>query len=92
MEEFDKACLDFLPEGSCFVEGNPELCVGILPCGHKFSPMAVVYHMCISGMQCPVCRSGDKEVLRDSCIPMHLRKPFQVFFFVDEQGLSFVNG
>lgn len=62
MEEFDSPTVassleDFLPPGSCFVEGCPQLCVGmLLPCGHKFSPLAIVYHMCISGMQCPVCR------------------------------------
>lgn len=56
MEDFDRACLDFLEPGTCFVEERPELCVGTLPCGHRFCPAAIVYHMCISGMQCPVCR------------------------------------
>lgn len=78
MEEFDKAGLDFLPPGTCFVDGRPDLCVGSLPCGHRFSPMAIVYHMCISGMQCPVCRSGSKALLRYASVPQHLRRVFQV--------------
>lgn len=81
MEDFDKARLEFMdPSGdhSCFVQGRPELCVGTLPCGHRFCPSAVVYHMCISGMQCPVCRAGTKEPLRISCVPAHLRGIFQV--------------
>lgn len=61
MEEFEKACLDFMPpDKTCFLEGRPDLCVGTLQCGHRFCPSAIVYHMCISGMQCPVCRAGTK--------------------------------
>lgn len=62
VEDFDKvattaASMDFVPTGTCFVEGHPELCVGTLKeCGHRFSPIAILYHMCLSGMQCPVCR------------------------------------
>ena len=67
LEEFEKLAvtssdgggcmIDFVPPGTCFVPGHPELCVGTLKeCGHRFSPMAIVYHMCLSGMQCPVCR------------------------------------
>jgi hypothetical protein len=62
MEEFDKAgsffySEDFVPDGTCFVQGRPDLCVATLKeCGHRFTPMAIVYHMCLSGMQCPVCR------------------------------------
>jgi len=69
LEEFEKLAsssageervcciLDFVPPGTCFVPEHPELCVGTLrECGHRFSPMAIVYHMCLSGMQCPVCR------------------------------------
>lgn len=80
MEDFDKACLDFVPAGTCFVDGCPELCVGTLQeCGHRFSPMAIVYHMCMSGMQCPVCRFGCKDaLLQYSCVPKHLQRIFQV--------------
>lgn len=63
MEEFDStqvvagSCMEFVPAGTCFVEGRPDLCVATLKeCGHRFRPMAIVYHMCLTGMQCPVCR------------------------------------
>ena len=76
MEDFDEAHLEFLDKGICFVEGSPQLCVATLPCGHRFCPAAIVYHMCISGMQCPVCRAGSKALLQMACVPRHLGSIF----------------
>ena len=72
LEEFDKVDVDeFLPPSQkvqnkdkncnsdstqCFVQGKPEYCVGWLPCGHHFHPVAVLCHMMVNGMRCPVCR------------------------------------
>ena len=41
---------------NCFVEDVPEYCVWRLPCGHHFHPVAVLCHMVVNGMNCPVCR------------------------------------
>ena len=56
MEDFDQVQVEYLPEGASFVQGSPEYCVGRLPCGHHFHPIAVLCHMVINGMKCPVCR------------------------------------
>jgi hypothetical protein len=56
MEEFDKACVDFLPDDASFIEGMPELCICTLPCKHRFHALSILCHMAISGMRCPVCR------------------------------------
>ncbi len=69
MEEFDKVQVsELLPLASgmgscssccnCFVLDRPEYCVGRLPCGHHFHPVAVLCHMVVNGMKCPVCRWG----------------------------------
>jgi hypothetical protein len=79
METFAKASLDFCPEGTSFVQDRPSLCVAKLECGHSFNPLAICFHMYVSGMQCPICRSGDSSsLLKLSCIPQHLRILFQV--------------
>ncbi len=56
MDEFNKASVENLHEGACFVEGKPEFCVATLPCGHRFHALSILYHMVINGMKCPVCR------------------------------------
>ena len=56
MDDFDKARVDFLPEDASFIEGQPEFCVGFLPCGHSFNALSILCHMTLSGMRCPVCR------------------------------------
>jgi hypothetical protein len=64
MEDFDKVHgIQYLSGGeddeegtTCFVQGRPEYCVGRLPCGHHFHPVAVLCHMVVNGMSCPMCR------------------------------------
>jgi hypothetical protein len=59
MEEFDKAFVPSIcnwPEECSFVEGRPDICIGVLPCGHKFHAVSLIYHMATNGMRCPVCR------------------------------------
>lgn len=78
-EEFSTASLEFLPEGTSFVQGMPQLDTAtLMDCGHKFYPLAIAFHMFVSGMNCPVCRAGrDKSCLLDiSCIPSHVREEF----------------
>lgn len=80
VEDFDKAQLEFLPPNTSFVEDRPELCVATLEeCGHSFFPLAILFHMLVSGMQCPMCRAGSKDnMLKDECIPAHVANKFQV--------------
>lgn len=75
MEDFDKACVEHMPADLCFLEGKPQYCVGRLPCGHRFHAVSIIYHACVNGMQCPVCRC----VLRMSSI--------DVFFWVGQKVL-----
>jgi hypothetical protein len=59
MEEFDKAFVPSIcngPEECPFVEGRPDICIGVLPCWHKFHAVSLIYHMATNGMRCPVCR------------------------------------
>jgi hypothetical protein len=79
LEPFSKAGLEFLAPKTCFVPNMPELDMATLEdCGHRFCPLAIAFHMLVSGMECPVCRHGDKSCLLDiSCIPEHVRSDFE---------------
>ena len=57
LERIDQSTLDFAPEGTTFFEGEPSLCVATLPCRHRFHAVAVLFHMAVSSMNCPLCRS-----------------------------------
>ena len=56
LEEFDRASVDFLPEDACFLKGRKDLCVGKLPCGHRFHALSILSHMVLTSMKCPICR------------------------------------
>ena len=58
MDEFDKASVPSLKDMSteCLISGRPDLCIGKLPCGHRFHAVSIIYHMAMNGMKCPVCR------------------------------------
>lgn len=57
-----------------FCEAEPDLCVGVLPCGHIFSAVTITYHMAMNNMVCPVCRWGPKRKMKARSIPSHFRK------------------
>jgi hypothetical protein len=57
LERIDQSTLDFAPEGTSFFEAEPSLCVAVLPCRHRFHAIAVLFHMAVSSMNCPLCRS-----------------------------------
>lgn len=74
MERFDKSDVDFLP-GARVIPSRPSLCVAVLPCGHKFGAVPLIYHMLRSGMRCPCCRAGCGSLLDPGSIPSHIRDP-----------------
>ena len=44
-----------------------------LPCGHVFSPCALVFHFLVHDMRCPICRVGCKSRMSISCVPACVR-------------------
>jgi hypothetical protein len=73
--------LDFLPEGSDYYPPpRPEFkTTGKLECGHRFCALGILYHMYALGMQCPICRAGNKSFcLGIECVPEHLQAAFKV--------------
>ena len=68
--------LTFLP-GCTFFENKPEICKMTLPCGHGFSAMNLIYHMCKNNMLCPCCRAGFNVPASLDSIPSHFRGKFQ---------------
>ena len=62
------------PEGITLLNGdNSDRCIVAAPCGHMFGGLAFLYHASVGDMRCPMCRAGNKNRLRLSCVPMHLR-------------------
>lgn len=72
LEKFENSDVDFLP-GERVLKNKPNLCIGVLPCGHKCGAVPLLYHMLISGVKCPMCRQGPDKPMRLKCIPPHLR-------------------
>lgn len=79
MESFDKADVEFLP-GARMIPEIPELCVGILPCGHCFGVVPLTYHMLRTGMQCPCCRLYTEKMPYCSHHIFLSNNVFSVFF------------
>lgn len=72
MERFEDCEVDFM-QGERFLQCQPDLCAGMLPCGHVFGLIPLVYHMLVGDMRCPVCRGGHCRPLQARCLPLHLR-------------------
>lgn len=72
LDTFQNSDVDFLP-GERIIRNKPELCIAVLPCGHKCGAVPVLYHMLISGVKCPMCRQGPGLPMRFKCVPPHLR-------------------
>lgn len=73
LDKFENSEVDFLP-GECIIKKHPNLCIGVLPCGHKCSAVPLLFHMLVSGVKCPMCRQGPDQSMRSRCIPPHLRE------------------
>lgn len=41
----------------------PDLTVAVLPCGHRFNCLSIMYSFMYNGMKCPVCRSGSDAIM-----------------------------
>lgn len=76
LEPINASRLNFLPDCN-FIENKPEFSKMTLPCGHSFSAMPLVYHMCKNNMLCPCCRAGLNTPASYDSIPLHFRSKFQ---------------
>jgi hypothetical protein len=79
MEPIAQYRLPFLPDtaAACVWEDRPALTKAILPCGHGFSAMALLYHFAKNSMTCPCCRAGHDGVKMGlQSVPTHLRDKF----------------
>jgi hypothetical protein len=79
MEPIAQYRLPFLPAEAmaCVWEDRPALTKAILPCGHGFSAMALLYHFAKNSMTCPCCRAGHDGVKMGlQSVPTHLRDKF----------------
>jgi len=72
-EDIATAALEWLPaESDYFVKHDRALRMASLPCGHSFYVMALLYHFRSNQMRCPVCRSGEDNIINAQNIPRHL--------------------
>ena len=51
MEPFNIVTPDCFSQTTVFDPSHPDLCVAMLPCGHKFSALSLLYHMSVSDMR-----------------------------------------
>ena len=68
--------LAFMPNVP-FLETSPLHTKLTLQCGHSFSAVPLIYHMCKNNMFCPCCRSGNEHRADFTSIPPHLREPMK---------------
>jgi hypothetical protein len=59
--------------GTTWLHGNDVLRCMSLPCGHRFSAMALAYHFMKNSMSCPLCRDGCKQTMARTCLPSHFK-------------------
>lgn len=77
-DEYDKGCVDCVASGTSLVPEDKALCAAVMPCGHMFSGIPLLYYMATESMRCPMCRYGcQNKTLRISCLPDHLSPAFQ---------------
>jgi hypothetical protein len=58
---------------SNFLPAHPLVCVGELPCKHRFGIFSIMNHFAMCNLRCPICRSGECQRLDVSCLPRHLQ-------------------
>ena len=74
LEPIATSRLPFLPD-CAFLDHLPHYTKLTLPCGHGFSAVPLIYHMCKNNMLCPICRAGSNLPADTQCIPAHFREP-----------------
>ena len=74
--------LDFLPAHSSFIEDSPNLQKMLLPCGHGFGALNIMYHFARNKMLCPCCRTGISSSLTGSCVPRHIKQVYFTDYYV----------
>ena len=65
--------LDWLPPGSSFIKGRPDLTKATLACSHSFSALSLAYLWLKMDMRCPCCRVGHTFRAIESSIPSHIK-------------------
>lgn len=61
--------LDFLQPTTTWFANFPEVKKAVLPCGHSFGALNILYHFARRNMRCPCCRAGMDTRLTFRCIP-----------------------
>ena len=61
--------LDFLQPTTTWFISFPEVKKAVLPCGHSFGALNILYHFARRNMLCPCCRAGLDSRLAFRCIP-----------------------
>jgi hypothetical protein len=69
-------CLDFLSEGATWFASFPTVKKMVLPCGHSFGALSLLYHFARRNMRCPCCRAGLDSQVQIGSVPAHLRLTF----------------
>jgi len=64
-------------EDSHYFPDDPEICKAVLPCGHSFSLLLLMFHFLCNSMQCPTCRRVFGSKMSLDSVPSHLREAFQ---------------
>lgn len=68
--------LEFLQPTTSYVTAFPDAKKMILPCGHGFGALSILYHFARRNMLCPCCRAGLDSRLAPHCVPTAFRKTF----------------
>jgi hypothetical protein len=76
LDKISESKLEFLPS-TTFLKHSPFHTKILLPCGHGFHAMALIYHWCKSTMLCPCCRAGIKRRASIDCLPEHFRQEME---------------
>ena len=66
--------LECLQPTTVYLTAFPDVKKMVLPCGHAFGALSVLYHFLRRNMLCPCCRAGIDSKLSSTCIPGPFRK------------------
>ena len=68
--------LEFLQPTTTYFTSFPQAKKMVLPCGHAFGVLNILYHFARRNMLCPCCRAGLDARLSSHCVPGSFRKTF----------------
>lgn len=68
--------LEFLQPSTTYITAFPDAKKMVLPCGHSFGALNILYHFARRNMLCPCCRAGINARLSSFCVPSSFRKIF----------------